>query len=215
MANQDVEYYRRIITTKPATVLIVGCGTGEDAARVRQLLPHANITALEPSKTSVAIARKNLKNSNITIVNTMMEAWKPSLKYDLVICSGVLHHTKDPANNLKLLSSWLNKTGRLIVGVYHHARWENRIERKDFHKYARQYSIAQLMDGSANPREKTYSWGMFLHDAKMAGLVPEKTGHRLPVPHGRVWCVLYDALFIYARQQMMLVRFKRVKTSVS
>ena len=38
--------------------------------------------------------------------------------FDVVWCSGVLHHTKDSKKGFEIISKWVKKDGLIIIGVY-------------------------------------------------------------------------------------------------
>ena len=38
--------------------------------------------------------------------------------FDIIWCSGVLHHTKDPKHGFEIISTWLKPEGYIIIGLY-------------------------------------------------------------------------------------------------
>ena len=67
-------------------------------------------------KINKQIKKYNLKNLNTEMKDIFEITAKE--KYDLVISTGVIHHTKDPKLALKTLSSATKKDGALIIMVY-------------------------------------------------------------------------------------------------
>ena len=177
------------------TVLAVGCGTGEELMALSAVLPHATISAIEPSTSSVQLARERCPHSQIW--NTTIEEFSGG-QFDLVWCSGVLHHTKDPEGNLRRIREWVAPSGDVFVGLYHHARW-------DCMEVHEGHSDAQMRDTIMNPREVTYSWRAFIEMLKRSRLEPIRIWHkyRLPIPRGRIMQAAYDGLWLYRRIQMV------------
>lgn len=192
-----VRHLERAGVSGPVAVLVVGCGTGEDVTAAREVYPHAVIDAFDPSDNSIRLAGKRCKNDRVTLYVSSIETFTPDTTYDLIFCCGVLHHTTDPTENLRRMRSWLSEDGRLVLGVYHHARWDIPTD------YRRGES--QILDGTANPRERSYSWGSLRELVHDAGGEIVKTAHRAPVPTCRFMDVLYDAAFLYKGQQIMIV----------
>lgn len=102
-------------------VLIAGCGTSQ-AAKHAMREPGSRVTALDISETSLDHTRK-LKDKhgidNLTIhrldlnsVGTLGQS------FDKIVCTGVLHHLKDPNAGLRALRSVLKPTGAMLAMVY-------------------------------------------------------------------------------------------------
>ena len=106
-------------------ILDAGCGTGDAVIYLAEQLKHTNskIVALDFSKTSLEIVEerartRNLKN--IAFVQSPIEHI-PKLnlgKFDLIICTGVLHHLPDPQPALRILTNSLKEDGLIIVMLY-------------------------------------------------------------------------------------------------
>ena len=100
----------------PLRVLVAGCGTGDAiVALVRQLdlwAPGSQVVAVERSSASLAIARQRvegLRNTgydiagvNVTLIHgSLLDLSSLSVgQFDVVECSGVLHHLQDPVAGL-------------------------------------------------------------------------------------------------------------------
>lgn len=185
----------------PRTVLVVGCGTGEDAEAARRYFPKATVVGIDPSGASIRLARRHYPH--IRFLRRRIESYDPGRRFDLVFCSGVLHHTERPLKNLQKIMNLLTTDGTLFLGIYHHGRWDVRVD------YRR--SEAHILDGTENPRERTYSWEGLTELVGAAGGHIVRTGHRLPVPRWRWLMLLYDLAFLQARQQIMMVTVKRLR----
>jgi 2-polyprenyl-3-methyl-5-hydroxy-6-metoxy-1,4-benzoquinol methylase len=101
-------------------ILIAGCGTHQ-AGLIAIKNPYADIIGIDVSETSLEIQKTaclNEKLKNIVLIKTSILDFETDDKFDLIICSGVLHHTKDPLKNLQKLSSLLSKNGVISLMLY-------------------------------------------------------------------------------------------------
>jgi SAM-dependent methyltransferase len=102
-------------------ILIAGCGTSQ-AARYAAREPHARITAIDVSDASLrhtrVLQRKhNLENLELhkLPIESVSELGR---SFDLVVCTGVLHHLPDPDLGLRALRDVLRPDGAMRVMVY-------------------------------------------------------------------------------------------------
>lgn len=102
-------------------ILIAGCGTAQ-ATEFAITHPNARITAIDLSSRSLDHTRMLLAryNCNNVTLHQMSLDHAATLKqqYDLIICTGVLHHMPDPSIGLNALRSCLKEDGRLFAMVY-------------------------------------------------------------------------------------------------
>jgi 2-polyprenyl-3-methyl-5-hydroxy-6-metoxy-1,4-benzoquinol methylase len=102
-------------------ILVAGCGTSQ-AARYAMREPHARVTAIDISETSLRHTRvlqdkyalENLELHQLALED--VEALGRS--FDLIICTGVLHHLPDPDVGLSALRNVLNPKGAINLMVY-------------------------------------------------------------------------------------------------
>jgi SAM-dependent methyltransferase len=102
-------------------ILIAGCGTSQAASyAVRE--PDARITAIDISDASLRHTRDlqrkyNLKNLELhqLPIESVREIGR---SFDLVVCTGVLHHLTDPDNGLCALRDVLRPSGAMRLMVY-------------------------------------------------------------------------------------------------
>ncbi len=106
----------------PPHILVAGCGTGRGAIEHALMLPQARITATDLSLTSLAFASRMadaLQATNITFGQAdILEMGDGSERYDMIICSGVLHHLRTPEDGLDILAGLLKKDGVMKLGLY-------------------------------------------------------------------------------------------------
>ncbi len=102
-------------------ILECGCGTGQ----LTNFLSIANRTVfgtdicLNSLKLGRGFQRKNrLANAHFLQMNLFRPVFKPA-SFDLVVSSGVLHHTSDPFRAFQSISKLVKPNGYLLVGLYH------------------------------------------------------------------------------------------------
>lgn len=104
------------------SILIAGCGTGQHAVTTARRFPGANVLAIDFSLASLAYAvRKTselgLKNiryrqADILALGALAE------RFDVIECSGVLHHMAQPLEGWRVLASLRKPGGRMRIGLY-------------------------------------------------------------------------------------------------
>lgn len=103
-------------------ILVAGCGTGRHALNVAKYFNHVNVTAVDLSQKSLAFAYNKAKELNIKNVDfkqadlTNLEALP--IQYDIVECSGVLHHIPDYKIAIKGLLKNLKPNGLIKISLY-------------------------------------------------------------------------------------------------
>ncbi len=103
-------------------VLIAGCGTGRHAIRLARYFPALTITAIDLSSSALAYAsmkadqyqthNMTLSQADILTLSTDYEC------FDVIECSGVLHHMSNPSEGLKALTDCLKPGGIIKIALY-------------------------------------------------------------------------------------------------
>jgi SAM-dependent methyltransferase len=102
-------------------ILIAGCGTSQ-AAKYAVRWPNSEVVGIDVSSTSVE-QTKQLKTkyalANLEVLQLAVEQ-APDLgdNFDVVVCTGVLHHLPDPARGLRALREVLVPEGYMHLMVY-------------------------------------------------------------------------------------------------
>jgi len=106
-------------------ILDAGCGTGDNTVFMAENLKNigGKVVALDFSKTSLDITKERCEIrglNNVEFINgSILDLPQMSLeKFDYIVCSGVLHHLKIPADGLKALQSVLKDNGFISLMVY-------------------------------------------------------------------------------------------------
>src|SRR5262249_17826942 len=98
-----------------------GCGTWQ-AAKYALCHPSAKVVGIDVSPTSLDETER-LKGkyglSNLKIQNVAIEDVETlDHRFDLIVCTGVLHHLTDPDKGLRALRSVLRPAGAIYLMVY-------------------------------------------------------------------------------------------------
>lgn len=103
-------------------ILIAGCGTGRHAVESSTKLKNSNILAVDLSLTSLAYAKRKTRELELDNVSYMqadiLDLHKLNKTFDIIECSGVLHHMNDPFEGWKTLVSCLKRGGIIKIGLY-------------------------------------------------------------------------------------------------
>lgn len=103
------------------SILIAGCGTSQ-AAKYALRWPAARVTGIDFSETSVRHSAQ-LKNKygleNLELRQLPLErAVELGMRFDQIVCTGVLHHLADPDAGLSALRNVLEPDGAMHLMVY-------------------------------------------------------------------------------------------------
>jgi 2-polyprenyl-3-methyl-5-hydroxy-6-metoxy-1,4-benzoquinol methylase len=105
-----------------ARILIAGCGSGRHPVATAQRFPDSSVLAVDLSLTSLAYALRKTRELGIGNVEyrqaDLLALGSLSERFDLVECSGVLHHLKDPVTGWRTLCSLLRPRGLMRIGLY-------------------------------------------------------------------------------------------------
>ena len=103
------------------SILIAGCGTGNQILHANNYR-NATITAIDLSSSSLAFSQRKINEMGITNVNLiqmdLLEIFMLKEKFDVILCSGVLHHMSNPMQGLKTLLKVLKTNGYMKLGLY-------------------------------------------------------------------------------------------------
>ena len=103
------------------SILIAGCGTSQ-AAKHALRWPEAQVTGIDCSETSVR-STQHLKQKynldNLQIHQLAIERVNDlGMRFDRIVCTGVLHHLADPDAGLSALRGVLEPDGAMHLMVY-------------------------------------------------------------------------------------------------
>ena len=102
-------------------VLVAGCGTWQ-AAKYAFGHPDARVVGIDVSTTSLEHTEALKQKHNLTNLETRQlpveNVQDLDEQFDLIICTGVLHHLADPDAGLRALRSALQPDGAMYLMVY-------------------------------------------------------------------------------------------------
>ncbi len=102
--------------------LMAGCGTGFGLCATAMLYPDAKITAIDISRASLTYAKTKAQQfglGNIEFYQAdILDLKKLDKKFDIINCSGVLHHMEDPMAGWQSLVTKLKDDGKMSIGLY-------------------------------------------------------------------------------------------------
>ena len=102
-------------------VLVAGCGTWQ-AAKFALCHPAARVVGIDVSPTSLDHTERLKRKYNLTNLETrrlpIEKVDALDQRFDLIVCTGVLHHLVDPDAGLRALRSVLSAEGAMYLMVY-------------------------------------------------------------------------------------------------
>jgi SAM-dependent methyltransferase len=103
------------------SILIAGCGTSQ-AAKYALRWPAARVTGIDFSETSVrhtAQLKDRYQLENLAVHQLPLErAGDLGMRFDQIVCTGVLHHLPDPLAGLSALRNVLKADGAMQLMLY-------------------------------------------------------------------------------------------------
>jgi SAM-dependent methyltransferase len=113
-------------------LLVAGCGTGRQALECATRVQNANVLALDLSLRSLAYGKKMAEKMGVSHIQFLqgdiLDLKHATLQFDLIECSGVLHHMEDPLQGWKILRSLLKPKGWMLLGLYSQLGREDVVE---------------------------------------------------------------------------------------
>ena len=103
-------------------ILVAGCGTGQHAIATARYFPQAQVLAVDLSRASLGYAMRKTLELGVANIEyrqaDILELGTLAERFDLIECSGVLHHLENPLDGWRVLQS-LRKPGALMrIGLY-------------------------------------------------------------------------------------------------
>ena len=103
-------------------VLIAGCGTGLHSIDTASRFTNAHVLAVDLSLSSLSHALRKTNELGLSNIEysqaDIMELGNMGRQFDVIECSGVLHHLNAPLSGWKVLEGLLRPGGVMRVGLY-------------------------------------------------------------------------------------------------
>lgn len=109
------------IPERDTDVLVAGCGTGRHAIRLAHYFRPLTITAIDLSISALAYAsiQARKRQTEIDFVQgNLLNCAALQKSFDVIECSGVLHHMQNPQAGLQALAAILRPGGVIKVALY-------------------------------------------------------------------------------------------------
>lgn len=161
LLNQNLGDWTNTAIPPRPRIWVAGCGTNQ-AVYVALKHPDARIVGSDLSPVSLEICRRTVDELGLSQVELRNETINDATyegEFDLVISTGVIHHTADPAHALRRLRAALKPTGILELMVYNrfhrsiHSVFQKALrilagtDDRDCHR-ARELELARRMAGA-------------------------------------------------------------------
>jgi len=105
-----------------ADILVAGCGTGLEALINARVSPRSRVIGIDLSRKSLAYALARARDFDINNVKfvqgDLQDVHLLKTQFDVIKCTGVLHHMAQPSDGLAALKSVLKPNGMIHVAVY-------------------------------------------------------------------------------------------------
>jgi SAM-dependent methyltransferase len=160
-------------------VLDVGCGAGENAARLAARAPACKVQGITRSHAEAALAAPYLERC---WVFDLEQAWPRELeheRFDALVCSHVLEHLRAPSQVLARLCRLLVPGASVVIAVPNVLGWRQRLS---FLRGRFQYADSGVLD-STHLRFFTYFTAdvLLLADAPELQLVDKRVTGSVPL----------------------------------
>ncbi len=110
------------VSPQQPQILIAGCGTGQHVVNTNSRFSNARILAVDLSLSSLSYATRKTAELGLTniefVQGDIMELASIGRQFDLIECSGVLHHLGDPLAGWRVLVDLLRPDGLMKIALY-------------------------------------------------------------------------------------------------
>lgn len=104
------------------SILVAGCGTGQQAIMTAQRYPDSKVLAVDLSLASLGYAARKTRELGIANIEyrhaDILALGALEERFDLIECSGVLHHLEDPLAGWRILAGLRTPRARMRIGLY-------------------------------------------------------------------------------------------------
>ena len=139
----------------PGRTLIAGCGTGKQAIEAARNQPDWEIFAVDLSRPSLAYAWRQAEALGIGnlrfAVADILALERLESRFQLIGCTGVLHHMADPMTGWRVLTNLLEPGGLMRIGLYSRRA---RAAIAGVREYAKNHAVPKTRDGVRHLRRE-------------------------------------------------------------
>ena len=128
--------YRPIERADGLDVLIAGCGTGQQAVMTASRYAGARVLAVDLSLASLCYAKYRTDALGLNNIEygqaDILKLGSLGRHFDLIACTGVLHHLADPLEGWRVLLSMLRPNGIMHIALYSELARADVVAARDF-----------------------------------------------------------------------------------
>jgi tetratricopeptide (TPR) repeat protein/2-polyprenyl-3-methyl-5-hydroxy-6-metoxy-1,4-benzoquinol methylase len=110
------------VNTQNPRILIAGCGSGKHSLEAAMSYANADILSVDISSASLAYAVRKTRQRGFDNIEygiaDILNLGDLGEKFDVILCTGVLHHMDDPMAGWRILNGLLKPGGFMHVGLY-------------------------------------------------------------------------------------------------
>lgn len=120
--SQEVGDFTHTRVPQNAAIWVAGCGTNQ-AVLTALRFPGAQVLGTDISPRSLEVAQASADQiglTNLTLQEASLNTPRHAAAFDVIICTGVIHHNADPFVPLNTLAQALKPGGLLELMVYNH-----------------------------------------------------------------------------------------------
>ena len=183
------------VRPRPVSVLVAGCGTGHLSIQYSRQQPDAEILAIDLSRASLAYAARMTKQFGVSNIEyqqaDILELGWLQRRFDLIDCSGVLHHMEDPMAGWRVLVGLMEPDGLMKICLYSERGRRAIQSAREFARSldlpptpeglrACRRAIANLPDG--HPAKKVLTYGDFYSLDNCRDMIMHVQEHQFTLP---------------------------------
>jgi tetratricopeptide (TPR) repeat protein/2-polyprenyl-3-methyl-5-hydroxy-6-metoxy-1,4-benzoquinol methylase len=110
------------VSPEQPQILIAGCGTGQQILNAISQFSNTRVLAFDLSLSSLSYACRKIRELGLTNIEfaqaDIMELGSIGRQFDLIGCTGVLHHLADPVTGWQVLVDLLRPGGLMKIALY-------------------------------------------------------------------------------------------------
>ena len=112
----------------PARILDIGCGSGGNASLIKDRYPSSEIVGVTYSAKEAELARSHMTRVWVFDLESDIPTELLDQRFDVLICSHILEHLRDPALILARLIKMLRVGGQVLIAVPNVLSWRMRVQ---------------------------------------------------------------------------------------
>ncbi|MFC4235891.1 methyltransferase domain-containing protein [Thalassospira xianhensis] len=124
------------VTPEKPEILVAGCGTGQHSLHTATRFSDVRVLAVDLSLASLAYAQRQTENLGIRNIEfgqaDILQLENMDRTFDVVECSGVLHHMDDPMAGWRVLERILRPGGLMRIGLYSELARQDIVAARDY-----------------------------------------------------------------------------------